>query len=209
VIKLSNYELIERLRQTCPIDLREAIKTIKAIQLNLWMRGPANKLYDKVIDARGLLEILIGQINSVLRDGEILEKMKDKETYGELTNNMGRILKILDLKEAVIMKDAVIISEQKIKRYAVEIETVLYRDILYPLLEASKKEPKDKKAFLYAFTELSILNAAVFGAISREISIKKITEQVPLYKEELKASEKEMKKDIKQLKKLEDDSKNG
>ena len=154
------------LKKECCYDLSNVIK------LSLDVEGDIRKIMsysskpDTVFGLKSKLEILIKMINSMLHS-EIKSKADEWLHFKLFHENYARMLRRVDEIEMKLTENSRASSRENIMPLLSAVESMLYGDIYFPLLDASRKSKHDRRAFLYHYFTLIALNVGIFGAESR------------------------------------------
>mgnify|MGYP001616638925 CR=1 FL=1 len=109
---------------------------------------------------------------SLIHKDEIITNKADTVIFKEMQDNFGRMLNILEEKEARITS-MLNNGEMKIKlspetlSYITEVETILYGNIYYGIKRALERNPQNGREFLYNLYEIMVINMGVFGSEGR------------------------------------------
>lgn len=157
-----------QLQMRSPIVLTDITRLSSKMELRLNAIKQGRRDTNQLMDLRSGLNVLIMAIMSLLHKNEIVTNKADAMIFKELQDNFGRMLNILEEKEAKITS-MLNNGEMKIKlspetlAYITEIETILYGNIYYGIKRTLERNPADGRDFLYNLYEIMVINMGIFG----------------------------------------------
>lgn len=154
------------LETKCPIDIRNIVIIANDIRTKLDIKKFDETVLERVMSAKSNLNVGVRLLLNLICE-KITEK-SDQWVFFKLQNDFaGLVLKLEGMANSMStwqQQDAM--KENKLLGLICCIEEILYGDIYYALLNASEKEPKDPRNFMYALNQIISLNVGVFGPVS-------------------------------------------
>lgn len=160
------------LTKDSPVSLKDIAHLGRNIKQRLHSIKNGRGDVNNILELREGMNVLIRRLLSLLHNEDILQSKADMEIFLRLQQNFGRLLNLLDEKEADITS---MIANGKFKiqldtktlRYITELESILDGDIFLPLERSLERKPKNSREMLYHIYEMLSVNMGVFGSESR------------------------------------------